>query len=812
MRQGLRLGLGLILAALVWVSPICAPLTQAQDSLRQVDETGALLPRQGPGLIAPAASSAEETVSLDYAAWERLAERAEKAAANRNIGSEALEAIRRQMVDWRSALLGEQNANAARIATLRAQIAALGPPPAEGVPEVEEIAQRRAVLAEQLVTLQAPGLAAEEAYRRADGLIAEIDRVVRERQADQLLKLWPAPINPANWAEAVIGLTDTGVRIWEETAEKWADTKARTAFGDNVPFILLLLALAVGLLVYGRSWVQGLSSRLQDRASLRGRKILALFASLGEIAFPLVGILCVLLALSLTEMQGEVGARLVDAAGDLALYVILAAWLAGQVFPRGLSGGPFGLPSERRAEARYNSVLMAVLLGLDGMRFAAMDAQSYSEGTTSVVSFPLLAVSGLLLFRMGQLLHRHLLRERREGEASSYGMQLIGFLGRGAMLVGMAGPVLGAIGYIPAASALIYPAMLSLFVVGLLLVLQELVSDIYGGITRSDGDPAEALVPVLANFALALLSLPVFALIWGARPSDLTELWTRFREGFALGDTRISPTNFLIFATVFALGYLLTRLFQGGLRNSILPRTSLDQGGQKAILSGVGYIGIFLAAVAAINAAGINLAGLAIVAGALSVGIGFGLQTVVSNFVSGIILLIERPVSEGDWIEVGTTQGIVKSISVRSTRIQTFDRSDVIVPNSDLISGRVTNWTRFNLTGRVIVPISVPLSADSRKVEALLREIAEAQPLAILQPPPIVALVGFGAETMNFEIRLILRDVNFQLQVRSEVNHQIAARFAAEGILPMPAQPPAKAAAQPATRARKPVAKDASPS
>jgi small-conductance mechanosensitive channel len=783
MRQGLRLGLGLILAALVWVSPICAPLTQAQDSLRQVDETGALLPRQGPGLIAPVASSAEETVSLDYAAWERLAERAEKAAANRNIGSEALEAIRRQMVDWRSALLGEQNANAARIATLRTQIAALGPPPGEGVPEVEEIAQRRAVLAEQLVTLQAPGLAAEEAYRRADGLIAEIDRVVRERQADQLLRLWPAPINPANWPEAVIGLTDTGVRIWEETAEKWADTKARTAFGDNVPFILLLLALAVGLLVYGRSWVQGLSSR----ASLRGRKMLALLASLGEIAFPLVGIICVLLALSLTEMQGEVGTRLVDAAGDLALFVILAAWLAGQVFPRGLSGGPFGLPSERRAEARYNSFLMAVLLGLDGMRFAAMDAQSYSEGTTSVVSFPLLAVSGLLLFRMGQLLHRHLLRERREGEASSYGMQLIGFLGRGAMLVGMAGPVLGAIGYVPAAAALIYPAMLSLFVVGLLLVLQELVSDVYGGITRSDGDPAEALVPVLANFALALFSLPVVALIWGARPSDLTELWTRFREGFALGDTRISPTNFLVFATVFALGYLLTRLFQGGLRNSILPRTSLDQGGQKAILSGVGYIGIFLAAVAAINAAGINLAGLAIVAGALSVGIGFGLQTVVSNFVSGIILLIERPVSEGDWIEVGTTQGIVKSISVRSTRIQTFDRSDVIVPNSDLISGRVTNWT-------------------------LLREIAEAQPLAILQPPPIVALVGFGAETMNFEIRLILRDVNFQLQVRSEVNHQIAARFASEGILPMPAQTPAEAAAQSATRTRKPVAKDASPS
>lgn len=742
-----------------------------------------------------APSAAEEPASdgteLDYALWERMAERAETEIANRNTSTERMEDIRAQLAKWRAALQNAQNANSARIATVRQQIEALGPAPAEGVAEADEISARRQELATQLVQLQAPGIAAEEAYRRADGLIQEIDRTLRERQADQLLQLWPSPLNPGNWPEAAIGLSDTVLRLWDETTSAWEDPRTRDELFDNLPLILVLVVVAVGLVFYVRRWIEHFAERLQAGASVRGRHFWALIASLGGIILPSLGVVALSWALLASGMLGEVGALIAMVLPFAGFVIFTAAWLGARAFPRLQDDDAvLPLPPERRAEGRFLSVMMGLVISAEMLRGAAMDAQAYSDATTAVMSFPILLTGGLVLMRLGRTLRR---TREIDDRTASYGLRLIQLLARGLFVVGIVGPVLAGFGYVQAAEAVIYPAMMSFALVTLLFILQRLISDGWALITRSEETARDALVPVLAGFVLAIASLPVLALIWGARASDLTELWTRFTEGFQIGSTKISPSNFMIFAGVFVIGYMLTRLFQGALRTTILPKTRMEPGGQTALIAGVGYVGIFLAGLIAINAAGLDLSGLAIVAGALSVGIGFGLQNIVSNFISGIILLIERPVSEGDWIEVGNVQGKVRAISVRSTRIETFDRNDVIVPNADLITGRVTNWTRFNLSGRIVVPVAVALGSDTRKVEKLLREIAEEQPMAILNPPPVIALMGYTPTQVNFEIRVILRDVNFGVQVRSDINHRVLERLAEEEvhIVPPPAPPSA---------------------
>ncbi len=737
------------------------------------------------GFVSPAhAQSSTQVSPPDYAAWNATASRAESAIEAGRASDRALEILRSSLADWRTQFLAGQTANAPRIATLNEQIAALGPLPENGGTEAEDIAARRTELNIQLARLRAPVLAAEEAYSRADGLIREIDTILRDRQADALLELGPTPLNPVNWAAGLSALGGTMSSIAAETEQSWGSSTARYQAGQNLPAIIVLVLAALALLMRGRRWTEQLGARIAGVPSLRGRLVMMSILSLGQIVLPFVGLMALLQAVNLTGLAGPHAERVLGLIPGAGLTILVARWLAGRVFHK-IEGQRklVELNSARRAEGRWDFGGLGVLMALAGFFQQLGEREGYGDAAVATIVFPIIVVAAILLFRTCQLVLLHL-RNSRPADAADrpYMLRAAHYVTHGLMLIAVVGPVLAAIGYMKAGGFLVFPAVQTLALFAVVTVLQRFVGDVYAFVTGAKETDTDALIPVLIGFILAIAALPVLALIWGARVSFLTEMWTKFTAGFSIGETRISPSDFLTFAIVFAVGYMLTRLLQGTMRSTVLPRTGIDTGGRNAIVSGIGYIGMFLAAVISISYAGIDLSSIAIVAGALSVGIGFGLQTVVSNFVSGIILLIERPVTEGDWIEVSGVMGTVRDISVRSTRIETFDRTDVIVPNADLISGMVTNWTRHNLTGRIILTVGAAYGTDTRKVEKILREVAEAHPIVIINPPPLVLFTGFGADSLDFEIRAILRDVNFSLSVRSDINHEIARRFAEEGI------------------------------
>ena len=337
----------------------------------------------------------------------------------------------------------------------------------------------------------------------------------------------------------------------------------------------------------------------------------------------------------------------------------------------------------------------------------------------------------------------------------------------------------------------------SLFVILTILILSSLSSDLLEGLEyghtswqrrlrRILGFTPEGhitgffwfrLLVNLGWWSLLILSLII---IWDLSASVVEEVRVIFTQGFEIGSLKVVPAR-IVFALV-SLGVLvaLSAWFQGQMRKRLVSKMPMERGAREAMVTMIGYIGVAVAILITLGISGIDYANLAIIAGALSLGIGFGLQNIVNNFVSGLILLFERPIKTGDWVVVGNTEGHVKSIRIRATQIQTFDRADVIVPNSELISGQVTNWMLRDPRGRIRVPVGVAYGSDTQKVKDILLKVANEHPDVIVNdsaPAPKVLFRQFGDSSLNFELRCYIKHVDDRINIISDMNFAIDAAF-----------------------------------
>ncbi|MBR2300194.1 MAG: mechanosensitive ion channel [Alphaproteobacteria bacterium] len=292
------------------------------------------------------------------------------------------------------------------------------------------------------------------------------------------------------------------------------------------------------------------------------------------------------------------------------------------------------------------------------------------------------------------------------------------------------------------------------------------------------------------NFILTVLVNPflllvlVFALLnlWGLSSEFLMHVAKKILFGFSIGGIKISLVAIVFGVVVFVVSYSLVKMFRNHLMQNAFTHLDVDEGIRHSLDSFVNFIGIVVSFILAIIAMGGNMTNLTVIAGALSVGIGFGLQNVINNFVSGIIILFERPFKVGDWVDIGGEEGKIKQINIRSTELETFKKTSVIVPNATLLSSSVINMTHGNNWTRLSVSVGVAYGTDVERVRDILLECANANPKVLRSPAPYVIFKDFGASSLDFDLRCYSNNIWEGWIIPSELRFAINKRFNEEGI------------------------------
>ncbi len=698
-----------------------------------------------------------------------------------------------------------------RYQAINAQIQRLGPlpgsdAPAESKPILAERLRLNALSAEIDGAVKSTGLV----QYRARELLSRVQEYRASIFTTQLLRRTGSPLSPTTWQDVASELPKASSdlhwiawRWWRSAKENWAALIGVVAGAFLLYFVL---ALVRGRILSGRLPPTGdIDLTYFERAATAGwvAPLFALPASAAAVAItvgldsmgltflgtdrlavtalPAVLVFIAVAALARAILQpSRARWRLVNLADAPASSLTRAVTLIGAVYAidfvlkeiiRVLA---LPLPVSVVAAFLASVLLAALLLKIVRTRFEPLYSAPAGDAETGLpdtppqhpaqiswlspllLKLPLLAVAGFIL-------------------ATS----LLGYVALGRFVAGL----------------VIVTSSVIVLVILLHLAIRALAGDgspaakALGGVVHdrlgldaNQGRSISHATVLILNALLALLALPLVLLTWGFTLADTLSWLKALIFGFEIGQVRISLAQIAIALVLFIALLTVTRLLQRWLSSTVLMPPRVDQGIANSIHTAVGYAGFALAVLAALAYGGLDITNFAIVAGALSVGIGFGLQSIVNNFVSGLILLVERPVKVGDLVSVNGHSGRVRNIAVRSTEIETFDKASLIVPNSELITSTVTNWTHRNALARVHIKAGASYKSDPEFVYAVLQKVASECPLILQKPVPDVSFDNFGANGFEFSLSAVVADVGKGGGAQTDLRMRIVKAFRAAGI------------------------------
>jgi small-conductance mechanosensitive channel len=691
---------------------------------------------------------------------------------------EELRAVRTESAALQSRLEGPR-------ADVRRALDALGAPPAADAPEEPEaVREQREQLDLRAAEIEAAARLASVNIETANGLLDEIREMRSERFFERASEVSASVIQPGTWVEAARGARDA-VAFASGAISAWiADRREAGALGYAASVLGVALALAAGIsfplrrFVFRRLDALGASRRLGEDPLGVGAGLKALFHIGAAIASAFILFTAASSQGLLAEPLGALAARVLAAAVFLAIADAVArAWYA-----------PVN-PAARLARASDGVARAAWLLVFALAAVAAAGRVIDSAGDALEARSEALDAAAAVEGLAGAVLLFWLVREVGRGAARSESGEAkarlrIPWLRLALLLAAVAafGAAVGGYG----AFARVVVEHTALAVVGV-LVFRVVRAFVHGAVfgliaprvrkaPSTEEETFSFWTRLVLDAALVLVALPFFALIVGFEPQDILEALERATLGVRIGSFQLSLANLLVAGALFVAALMATRFFQRTLSESVLPRTRMDMGARNSIVALVGYAGLVLGLVLAVSAAGFDLTNIAIIAGALSVGVGLGLQGFVSNFVSGLSLLFERPFKIGDVIvlppPVGGT-GVVRKIGMRATEIETVDRASIIVPNAQLLAAPFTNLTHRDTVGRVVITVPVSHAVDPELVHRLLLDVVKSHPESLSAPAPFVLWKDFGESAFVFEASLHIRDMGRGPAVQNDLRFAI---------------------------------------
>lgn len=737
-----------------------------------------------------------ERLETARATLERLGAAARAAAKT----DRELEALRRQALKLRDELRGHIQTISPRHARASTRLKQLGAPPAaDAPPEDPALTGERANLGKLLSELDAILKQAKVLVLRADQLADQINDKRRDLFARRLLTRHTSPLDPAFWSEVAIAIPyelNAGGKLLRTWQSHLRDTGS---LGSVMAVLLTLIAVAAALIMLRRWSVRWLAGGVEP-ATRFSVSLGALIVYARTVLTMPAAVLAIVMALEANNLIPPRGA-------NIGFGLVAAVAIAS--FGRGVANAllTVGAAEERHfaldprssrligEHLVWGGRLLAVAVIANIVHKTLVASVVMTVATSALLAIVIAVIAANLLWR---LRHKFAATEDEAADPRLRWLRAAGWLVVAAIAAALAG------GYIGLAAFLAGRLLAAIALFGLLYVCLVFVDAVFTEVLSGDTPRGRALGAMLGLKArgieligtllsglirLVLVLVAIFPLLgpWGLFAADFFGALRDAAFAVRIGDLTISFTAILSAIALMALGILAIRAVQRWMETRLLPHAGLEPGLQNSVSKLLGYVGFITLTALVLTELGIDLQKVALIAGALSVGIGFGLQSIVSNFVSGLILLAERPIRVGDWVVVKDEQGYVRRISVRATEIETFDRASVIIPNSDFITSVVKNWTHANTTMRVVIKVGVSYKSDPEKVRDVLIGCAREHPQILQTPAPSALLLKFGDSSLDFELRCYLANVAYLYTVTSDLHFAIFKRFHEEHIeIPFP--------------------------